>query len=84
MFLHRKPEEAATFRRIVTKGGATLKLTHFHLLYATERCNAGEKLQLVHAKDLRVHQCVYVVDADADEMILHGTRVLAIEEVHGG
>jgi len=80
MFLHRKPDEEAIFRRIITERGSTLKLTNYHLIYVATTCSSGEKLRLVHAKDLKRDQCVYTATGDQNEG-MQGTRIINIEEV---
>lgn len=51
MFIHRKREEMAEYREIVTNGGQSLKLTDLHLIWVGD-CKGGE-LRLAYAKDLR-------------------------------
>lgn len=62
MFLHKKDAETVTYRKLETATGNTLKLTDFHLIYVNDCIE--ENLQLVHAKDVEIGQCVYVVEDD--------------------
>lgn len=79
MFLHKKSDELASYRKLETDAGNTLKLTDYHLIYVND-CELGQKLQLVHAKDVKIGQCVYAVD---DERItqLRANKVAKISMV---
>lgn len=79
MFLHRKPTEAAVYRHLHTANGNSLKLTYYHLIYATN-CRRGERLRLVPAKTLRVGQCVYAIGGDQAPPRLRASAIVRITE----
>src|SRR5688572_11894222 len=79
MFLHKKADEMAVYRNIETDTGSHLKLTDFHLIYVSD-CAPGDKLQLVHAKDVQVGHCVYVIE-DEEIAQLKANRVVKITTV---
>uniref|UniRef100_A0A915DC33 Hedgehog protein Hint domain-containing protein n=1 Tax=Ditylenchus dipsaci TaxID=166011 RepID=A0A915DC33_9BILA len=82
MFLHRKREEQAIYLKLETKGGGSLKLTDFHLIYTSKSCEPGEKLKLVHARDLTVGQCVYMVSNETQgRTFLHSSQLTRITQV---
>ncbi|KAI1732127.1 hint module domain-containing protein [Ditylenchus destructor] len=83
MFLHKKPNEKALYLRVETESGRHLKLTEFHLIYTTKNCIAGDKLRLVHARDLKVGYCVYVLSNETESVsTLYSSRVTAIRQVN--
>jgi hypothetical protein len=79
MFLHKKSEEKAVYRQFVTDEGKTLKLTDYHLIYATD-CKPNERLRLTHAKDVQLGQCIYVVESEHGA-ILKSNKVIEISKV---
>uniref|UniRef100_A0A914CPS4 Uncharacterized protein n=1 Tax=Acrobeloides nanus TaxID=290746 RepID=A0A914CPS4_9BILA len=79
MFLHKKSEEKAVYRQFVTDEGKTLKLTDYHLIYATD-CKPNERLRLTHAKDVQLGQCIYVVESEHGA-ILKSNKVVEISKV---
>ncbi|KAI1725633.1 hint module domain-containing protein [Ditylenchus destructor] len=83
MFLHKKPNEKALYLHVETESGRHLKLTEFHLIYTSKNCVAGDKLRLVHARDLKVGYCVYVLSNETENVsTLYSSRVTIIRQVN--
>ncbi|VDK27691.1 unnamed protein product [Gongylonema pulchrum] len=80
IFLHRSHNESAVFNKIQTDDGKEVKLTDFHLLYVTN-CKASEQLRLVHAKDVRIGQCLHVAREQSNSLL--PIRIANIERVAG-
>ncbi|KAE9556175.1 hypothetical protein FO519_000663 [Halicephalobus sp. NKZ332] len=78
MFLHNKPEEEAIYKQIETVDGQFIKLTDFHLIYVNN-CKNKENLKLIHAKDVKVGQCIHTV-LEENRSVLHSNKVHKIIE----
>ncbi|KAI6187853.1 CBN-WRT-6 protein [Aphelenchoides besseyi] len=76
MFLHRKPDEYATYIYMQTSTGNSLKITDQHLIYVS-KCKSGERIRLIRAQSVQVGDCVHVVS----DIVLQSTRVVSIERV---
>ncbi|CAJ0574973.1 unnamed protein product, partial [Mesorhabditis spiculigera] len=63
MFLHKIDAEEAEFNRIMLESGEAVELTDEHLIYVNDCENTA--LDLVHAKDVKVGQCLHSVNADS-------------------
>lgn len=79
MFLHRKEDEKAKYRIVRTESGQELKITDYHLIYASNVCGLTARLKLIHARNLRVGQCVQVMDSG--DFFLHQSMIVHISEV---
>jgi len=85
-FLHRMPEQVGQFYHLRTDDGTQLKLTAKHFIYRAQCPDSAENIEssrnshaLIYAKDVKVGDCLYRLNADHRRM--HPIRVVDIEMV---
>uniref|UniRef100_A0A7E4VFJ1 Hint domain-containing protein n=1 Tax=Panagrellus redivivus TaxID=6233 RepID=A0A7E4VFJ1_PANRE len=79
-FLHKKPSEEASFRLFETDDKRQIKLTDFHLIYVSN-CKPNAGLSLVHAKDVKLGQCVQIKRFERNTRF-YQSKIVKIETVN--